>query len=383
MSAKNEDHDQRDKELFDYFIDDVVRLCFPELTSHLKFSEKTNISKDFVVPVKMAENRYVDLLIEIPFVSKDSRIAYDLLIDHYRNPSVIDLETVLKEAKIIDPNETQAGHQGKQKIHKVFLEPKARFLIHLESERHATRFEMGKRMWDYYKLIDFNYADCVIFPVVVYFNQSISGIEWTSFRRYLLDKEIIGYNFIRIGLKGENAADWLNQETPLMFALSIFMKYDKQKKVEFKHQLLEKIRTSTVFTTEQKLVLNEYVEKSLHLSPTEQNLFEQLYLKEVDMPRALTVIDEIEKLKRIGRQEGIQEGIQEGRQEGMQEAISLLLPTLLSLLNLKQISYTAEDEAQIREIKDLTMLNHLLQASFKISTLEAFRDCLATLKKTI
>jgi hypothetical protein len=61
----------------------------------------------------------------------------------------------------------------------------------------------------------------------------------------------------------------------------------------------------------------------------------------------------------------------------------LILSTLLSLLNLKQISYTSEDEAEIRAINDLMMLNDLLQASFKISTLEEFKSSLATLKKRI
>ncbi len=356
MSVK-EDHDTRDKELFDYFIDDIVRLCFPELVEHLNFSQKVNISKDFTLPIHSStdrnpEERFVDLLIEIPFVTQDPELAYDLLIDHHSNDRSFNLEEILKNVKIMNPNEQKVG---KQKIHTSFLEPKARFLIHLESERTATRFEMSKRMWEYYQLISLKYPDCAILPIVIYFNQNISGIEWSSFKRLLLRKQIIDFCFVRIGLRGEKAEDWLNQDVPIMFALSIFMQYDKEKKALFKHQLLTKISESTVFSIEQKLVLNAYVEKALKLNPTDKVLFETLYKKEDDMPRVLTIIDEIDELKRIGRQEG---------------GYHALIDALFSYLNIRKMPYSQEDEVLIKSVQDLDRLKHLLQITYQISKID-------------
>ncbi len=355
----NENHDHRDKELFEAFFEDFIHVCFPNLVNKLDFSKKQLLQQEFPLSKTVSQKtktttRKVDMLIDVPFkkeLLEEAPLAYELFIDNEEdllNGVHTTKATETKTQKIGRPSKSIANEASLKYVHE-----SAKFLIHLELERSSNPFQMSKRMWEYQQLIVKQYTDAMVLPIVVFFVNEISGMKWSVFKKIVCDEEIISFRYFRIGLKKESATYWLKQNYPLMFALSMHMQYDQKERAELKLSILKKIAESEI-SEFQKIILDDYIQQSLELTLEEEEHFKKLFQQEPPMVRKyLTAVDRYI--------EGKAEGEAKGKAEGLVNAINMILQN-----QGKSINHT--QQSLLTQVQDIALLNEILKNALNPNT---------------
>ena len=133
-----------------------------------------------------------------------------------------------------------------------------------------------------------------------------------------------------------------------MFALAMYMQYNQKERAKMKVSILKTIAESDI-STEQKIMLDEYIEQAFELNPKEKETYQELVQQEPIMVRKfLTAADRY--------LEGKAEGKAEGNAEGLLNAIYKILQK-----QGKQI-----DDAQksiFSHIQDTKLLDEMLEVS--------------------
>ncbi len=236
------------------------------------------------------------------------------------------------------------------------IQESAKILIHLELERSTTPAEMAIRMWEYQRLITSEHKNSLVLPIVVFFDNHLKGIEWSVFKKILCEEEIISFRYVRMGLKNENAEYWLKGKHPLMFALAIFMKYNRKQKPEMKVSILKTIIESDL-TESQKVDLSEYVHQAFKLDANEETRFNQMTTQEPKMERVFLTSSQ-QYLKGVA--EGVARGVVEGETRG-------LLNSIYKILRSQGQQINDDQKSIISYIQDYELLDQLMDMSLNQS----------------
>jgi len=313
--------DQFMKELAVDFIQEIIKLFFPNLARILDFSKKKDLNKELYTESPKGEERFVDVLLEVP----------------YKNP------------------------------------PPAVLLVHVESQQQK-RFDFPERVLAY---------QCLIYTREIEKERkdSFSLSEFTEWknRKYLLSFAFCNYTlgdgiteeecrtsfqlscrYTCISLPILSAKEYLQRDNPVVSALAVFMNPDGLSKPHLKVESYRKLLSYRESLTQRQINQIVYaLETYLILTEEEEEIYQRL-IQEV-YPEVSEMITN--PLIERGRQEGIQQGRQEGIQRGLQNAI-------LKLLAYRFHSIPQELSQKIFALTDTQRLQTLFDASLEVKSPE-------------
>ncbi len=226
--APRQEFDPLYKELITVYLNQLVETIAPDLAKLLDFSKAVSQNKELYVYKIKALHGYkkqVDHLFNVPFLNTDE---------------------------------------------------KAKILIHVELENTDDLAAMRKRMLHYFHLIDLQFEDLDVLPIVLFFNQkALPGIHMQTIQKgkYF---PTFSFNFMQWGIGNDDAAKWLSHPNPkaLYAALSSHMKSPSLAPEEIGVQALSLVR-KTETNDNQITLLLDYIESFLDLKADQKLIFLQ------------------------------------------------------------------------------------------------------------
>lgn len=247
-------HDERFKEFLQTFLQEFLRLFFPEVERRLDFRGVEFLDKEVFTGLAEGKSRRADVVARL---------------------------------------DTQDGN------------PES-VLIHIEIQaRREKRFPA--RMFEYYSLLQARYR-LPVYPIVVYLRGGKEGLTWEVYRTRLFGADIQWFRYKTIALARLDVEEYRRGVGPVGAALGALMDSSRTKeRAELRASLLLQIIESKLDETRQLLLAN-LIENYLELTTEEWDRYRQLVSREEY--RKVQDVEEtwMDRLLREGRELGVVEG---------------------------------------------------------------------------
>ncbi len=324
--------DQFMKTLLVEFLDDVMKLFFPDLAQRLDFAQKKDLNKELYAHPPQGAERALDVLIEVP---------------------------------VVDP-------------------PPEAIIVHFESQQRK-RFDFPARMLGYHCLLyireieaqrrdAFTWSEFTvwqnrkrIFPVVFCHYSLESGVMAQQTQVGLPNARLIG-EYTEISFPRLSAREYLEKDNVVVCALAVFMDAEGLSPPHLKAACYRKLAPYLPTLTRTQLEVIIYaVETYVSLTADEQLVYQSLIQNVYPEVSQMIINPLIERGRLQGVQEGRQLGVQEGRQEGRQEGMQA---SILKILSHRFPAFPTEIRNRILALTDTTKLEHLLEATLEVDSPE-------------
>ena len=260
-------HDQRFKEFLQTFLQDFLRLFFPEVERRLDFRSVEFLDKEVFTDLGEGSSRQADV--------------------------VAKLATLDGHAELL--------------------------LVHCEVQAKPER-DFGARMLEYYSLLRARYR-IPIFPVAVYLRGGSAGVSSEKHRVELFGQEILRFRYRSVALARLDAEEYRNGVGPVGAALAALMDTSKvPERAELRASLLLEIVESGLDDARQ-LLLGNLVTTYLELTEDERRRYRSLVSRKEY--RKMQDVEEtwLDKALRQGEEKGQKEGLRSGIVLGKREAL--------------------------------------------------------------
>jgi hypothetical protein len=276
---------------------------------------------------------------------------------------LLDLSKAVSQNKELYVYKGKALHRYKKQVDHLFEVPflnakeSAKILIHVELENNDDLAVMQKRMLHYFHLIDLQFENIDVLPIVLFFNQkALPGIHMQTIKK---GKHFptLEFNFMQWGLGNDDAATWLNHSNPktLYAALSTHMKSKTLTTEEIGLKALSLVR-NTEKNDNQITLLLDYIESFLDLKADQK----QIFLQKVKSTQGVDQMYQrwSERIASEAIHIGEVRGIERGKIVGKIE-------TLMTILETFNIQCSHQEETLLKSITDIGRLDEILIAITK------------------
>jgi hypothetical protein len=303
-----DDHDQRFKNLFQLFLDQLIRLFFPEIAEKLDFTTVEWLQQETFLDAPTGEKKFADL--------------------------------VAKVRTLVPP---------------VNGSPDCLILLHLEVEWQQSISRLHPRMDLYSHSLESRHGIPVL-PIVFFLRLGLDGIGILNHEVRIFEFPHRTFSYLYVGLPGLDAMRYIEREEILGVALAGLMKLPEKNRVELIIEMRKRIGAKSN-SERDEYFLSECLENYFPLKPDEAEQYQQrIQLPEVE--NMWTVFE------RRGFVKGKQEGQSEGKLEGKLEDLQLYLQkkfgplsesvrNKLASLNLEEATRTFEQSWDAKTLEDL------------------------------
>src|SRR5690625_2317886 len=183
-------------------------------------------------------------------------------------------------------------------------------VIHVEPQSYQQS-DFNERMFHYYSLL-YRKVNKPIIPIAVFsYDEAWDQDEFTVKIGHL---KVLEFKYLTIHLRKMNWRHFIKKENPVSAALLSKMGYNERERVKVKLEFFQ-ILTKLKIDLEKRDILIDFFQTYLQLSKEE----EEIFVEEVSRLENAEVIAKIpftysERMKEIGREEGLEVGREEGRE---------------------------------------------------------------------
>ncbi len=260
------EHDQRFKTLLRTFFADFLRLFFAEWAARFDLSRIEWLDKEVMGGSPESPLHVTDLLARL----------------HASHP-------------------VDGRHAGGEKSLLV--------LVHFEIDSNDSTTRIHEKMPEYYWQLRATYGLPVL-PIVLFLRMSLDGVGVGEIVEKFWEMEVNRFHYLRVGLLGLDAVEYVQGDNWLGVALSALMKIPPERVAWLGAEALRRLCQAPLTFTERYL-LAECVQAYLPLNAAEQAAFQQMLDSE---PYA-----EIRAMNQTAFEKGIEQGIEQGKLIGQQE----------------------------------------------------------------
>ncbi len=254
-------HDQRFKEFLQNFLQEFLKLFFPDVERRLDFGSVEFLDKEVFTSLPEGSSRRADVVAKL------------------------------------------TTHDG----HPEFL------LVHIEVQ-DTPRKTFRERMFEYNTLLRSRHR-IPVFPVVIYMHGGKEGLTSEEYREQIYGYEIQQFRFQCVQLARLDVEEYRRGVGPVGAALGALMDSSKtRERAELKASLLLQVLESG-FNEARQLLLANIIKTYLELSPEEWKDYEKVV--ERKEYRKVQDVDEtwMDKLLSQGKKEGREQGLLEGKRQ--------------------------------------------------------------------
>jgi predicted transposase/invertase (TIGR01784 family) len=227
---------------------------------------------------------------------------------------------------------------------KVLVHPELQMLPDPEMNWRVFKYNAGLMLQE-------DEPEARVLSVVFYHCAGTGGIQERQVSFDFHGKGIHAVTYWSVGLGELEASEYAVRENPMGWALASWMRQQREKRVELRLQLMQKILRFVRVETYRELLLDT-IQSYYRLSGPERRAEERLLrtgaYEEVE-EMAQTVMERLAaRARREGRQEGRQAGALEARQAALKEAIQTRFPDAPTSLTERVERFT--DVAALQEM---------------------------------
>ncbi len=201
-----------------------------------------------------------------------------------------------------------------------------KFRVHVEIERRFSG-EIGRRVARYSYHLYLRDPGPVV-SIVVFLRGGPSGARWTDHVERAVDREILRFNYLSLGLSKVPARTFLDRPEPLAWAFAALAWPGRMGRARLKLELLRKIATAQVDEVKRFLLAN-CVQTYLQLAGRDAEEYAALRLvretpevKAMEMTWAEQMVAEYrEKVLAEGLEKGLEQGIEQGVEQGVRNTL--------------------------------------------------------------
>ena len=304
-------HDQRFKEFLQTFLQEFLRLFFPDLEQRLDFRKIEFLDKEVFTNLAEGSSRRADVVAKL------------------------------------------TTHDGLPKL----------LLVHIEIQANPEK-GFPERMCEYYSLLRSRYK-IPVFPVVIYLHGGKTGLTSEEYVEHVYDYEIQRFRFQVVQLARLDVEEYRKGVGPVGAALGALMDSSRtRERAELKASLLLQVIESE-FDEARQLLLANIINTYLELSPGEWERYRKVVKRKEY--RKVQDVDEtwMDKLlsqgEKKGREEGLHAGHEVGREEGLRVGVMEGKRQTLFLLMERKFGPLPEGAAsRVRSIESVDELDRLL-----------------------
>ena len=310
-------HDQRFKEFLQLFLQDFLKLFYPEVEERLDFETLELIDKELFTDFPEGNPREADVVAKL------------------RN------------------------REGSPEI----------VLIHVEIQSRSERdFEV--RMFGYYAMLWLRYQ-LPIFPIVVYLRGGKRGLTTEEYRTALFGREILRFRYMAIEMAPLDAEVYREGGGPVGAALSALMDHPKAADpVELRFSMVKQVAESELAALP-KFLLVHIIAVYFELTAEEMQRYWRLVSRKEYRKVQEVELTWADKLIEQGRQEGAEKGREEGHEEGRRVGlIEGKRGTLLRLLTAKFGPLPEATSSRVQALESLDELDSYFERALKATSLE-------------
>ena len=312
-------HVQRFKEFLQTFLQEFLKLFFPDVEQRLDFRDIEFLDKEVFTNLAEGSSRRADVVAKLTI------------------------------------------HDGEPKL----------LLVHIEIQAKPEK-DFPERMCEYYSLLRSRYR-IPVFPVAIYLHGGKTGITSEEYVEHVYDYEIQRFRFQTVQLARLDVEEYRKGVGPVGAALGALMDSSRtRERAELKASLLLQVIESG-FDEARQLLLANLIETYLELSPDERKRYRKVVarkeyrkVQDVDQTRMDKLLSQGEKKGReagrqVGHEVGRQEGCEEGREEGLRVGVMEgKRQTLLALMDRKFGALPETVAARVRSVESADELDGLL-----------------------
>ena len=256
-------HDQRFKEFLRTFLQDFLKLFYPEVEKQLDFGEIEFLDKEVFTNVGDGSRREADVVAKL------------------------------------------RSREGSPEVVLVHVEVQARG----ERDVPARMFEYGALLWSRYKL--------PIFPIVVYLSGGTKGLETEEFCMELFGHEILRFRFQSVQLARLNVEEYRKGSGPVGAALGALMSREQiRDPAKLRASLLLRVAESGLDEARLFLLVN-LIETYFQLDADELESYQELISRKEFRKVQDVEISWADKLLREGEEKGLEKGLEQGLERGL------------------------------------------------------------------
>jgi hypothetical protein len=269
-------HDQRFKEFLYAFLQDFLKLFYPDVEERVDFWSVEFLDKEVFTEAADGSRREADVVAKL------------------------------------------RGKRGPPEI----------LLIHVEVQGQWTKREVPARMYQYYSLLSSRYR-IPIFPIAVYLRGGKEGLAVEEHRVQLYGREVLRFRYDSVRLARLDVEEYREKGGPAGAALGALMDRTSSREPErLRASLLRRIAKSRLEEARQ-LLLVDLVETYFQLTGEQRERYRRLVSRKEyrDVQHVeMTWAEKLEeKGREEGRKEGRHEGIEAGRLQGKRESVLQVL----------------------------------------------------------
>ncbi len=261
-----EDHDQRFKQMLEAYLQEFIKLFFPQWANRFDWSQVEFLNREAFTDPPLGSRMFLDLIAKV----------------HLHEPFSVSLRSV--EHFVI--------------------------LIHIEIESGDSVAAFHPRMLDYFSWARTKHQ-VPILPIGLFLRVGLEGIGWIVYEESLWGEKLIQFRYPYIGLPALPALEYLERENLIAVALSALMKVPESERLRLKAEALHRIATGAGEAGKRKLLF-DCVEAYLELGAADTAEFDQLLLT----PRYREVFDMTKTSYEKGQEAGQQIGQRIGQEIG-------------------------------------------------------------------
>ncbi len=203
MTTEPTSHDQLFKDLLRAFFREFLELFFLDAAAQLDFSTVTFLDKEVFTDLPTGRQRTLDLV---------------------------------AQAQTRD---------GKREL----------VLIHVEVESRKKGKPFRQRMLRYYMMLHLRY-NLPVLPVVIYLSRGAGGLGTEVYEQTLFGKQVLRFEYWRVGISDLPAEEYLSSNNPLAFGLAALMKPGGRHPAELKVSCLLGIARAVIDEARRALLVN-------------------------------------------------------------------------------------------------------------------------------
>ena len=254
-------HDQRFKEFLQTFLQEFLKLFFPDVERRLDFRNIEFLDKEVFTNLADGSSRRADVVAKI------------------------------------------ATRDGEPEL----------VLVHIETQAEPRK-DFQARMFEYYSLLWARHK-IPVFPVVIYLHGGSKGLTSEECRAHVFGREIVRFRYESVPLARLDVEEYRKGVGPVGAALGALMDSSKtRERAQLRASLLLQIVESD-FDEARQLLLANIIETYLELSAEEWKRYRRLVSRKEH--RKVQDVDEtwMDKLLRQGEEKGREEGLLEGKRQ--------------------------------------------------------------------
>ncbi len=299
-------HDQRFKEFLQAFLQDFLKLFYPNVEKRLDFGKIEFLDKEVFTNVADGSRREADVVAKL-------RSRKGL-------PEVV--------------------------------------LVHVEVQARGAR-DVPARMFEYCALLWSRYR-LPIFPIVVYLRGGSKGPANEEFRMELFGHEILRFRCQSVRLAGLDVEEYRKGSGPVGAALGALMNREHSRDLaKLRASLLLRVAESGLDEAREFLLVN-LIETYFQLGADDLESYQELISRKEYRKVQDVELSWADKLLREGEEKGLEKGLEAGRLKGKRESV---LRVLEAKFGVASTNTTAQVEAMGSEEELDVCLERVLKAT--------------------